>query len=206
MAAVSPMELPNRAYTIHDMVELNSERWPRYEVLDGILVVSPAPSSDHQILSDNLQTLLTLQAPSGETVISASNLRLHADERGTVPDLIVLYPEVETARRTWFEADEVLAVVEVVSPGNRTHDRVTKTAIYAEAGIPYYLRTELAPFQGQGSCHLPVILVQKLDRDGYQEVERLSSGAVGSLARPFPLKVDPASLLDPRWQRSLYAG
>ncbi|MFI6520997.1 Uma2 family endonuclease [Spirillospora sp. NPDC050679] len=204
MAALSPANLPSRPYTIHDVVELNRDRWPRYEVLGGTLVVSPAPMSDHQIFSDNLQTLLAVNAPDREITLSAPNLRLARDENGVIPDLVVFPPETDTVRRTWFEADETLAVVEIVSPGNRLNDRVTKPVVYAESGIPFYVRVELAPFPGQGGGRLPIVLVHELRTGAYQEVERLTAGRPGTLTRPFAVGFDPADLLDPHFQQSLF--
>ncbi|WP_067477624.1 Uma2 family endonuclease [Actinomadura hibisca] len=204
MAALSPANLPGRPYTIHDIIELNQDRWPRYEVLGGTLVVSPAPMSDHQIFGDNLQTLLVLNAPDREITLSGPNLRLGRDENGVIPDLVVFHPETDTARRTWFEADEALAVVEIVSPGNRLNDRVTKPVVYAESGIPFYVRVELAPFPGQGEGRLPIVLVHELRLGAYQEIERLTAGAPGTLEHPFPMSFDPADLLDPHLQQSLF--
>ncbi|MBA8950931.1 Uma2 family endonuclease [Actinomadura namibiensis] len=192
----------DRLYTIHDLLELNEERWPRFEVLGGTLMMSPAPAPKHQIFGDNLQTLLTVAAPRGEAVITASHLRLCEDETGMVPDLLVLHPGVNL-ERTYFEAEDVLAAVEVVSPGNHKNDRIVKAIAYAEAGIPFYWRVELAPFPGQGEDRLPVVLVQEHTGDGYREVERLTAGSVGNVTRPFPLSIDPAVLLDPAWQRTL---
>ncbi|MGI5164330.1 Uma2 family endonuclease [Spirillospora sp. CA-253888] len=204
MAAISPANLPGRPYTIHDIIELNQDRWPRYEVLGGTLVVSPAPMSDHQIFSDNLQTLLAVNAPDREITLSAPNLRLVKDENGVIPDLVVFPPETDTVRRTWVEADETLAVVEIVSPGNRLNDRVTKPVVYAESGIPCYVRVELAPFPGQGGGRLPIVLVHELRMGVYQEVERLTAGEPGTLALPFPVSFDPADLLDPHLQQTLF--
>jgi Uma2 family endonuclease len=44
-------------------------------------------------------------------------------------------------------------VVEIVSPSSVTMDRVTKPAVYAEAGIPVYLRVEL---EGRGGPEVVV--------------------------------------------------
>ncbi|MFD2491822.1 Uma2 family endonuclease [Amycolatopsis jiangsuensis] len=38
--------------------------------------------------------------------------------------------------------EHVLLVVEVVSPGSGTTDRIVKTDQYAKAGIPFYWRVE----------------------------------------------------------------
>ncbi|MFC9970149.1 Uma2 family endonuclease [Spirillospora sp. NPDC127200] len=192
----------DRPHTIHDILELNEERWPRFEVLGGTLMMSPAPAPKHQLISDNLQSLLAFTCPHG-SVFSGSHLRLCEDETGMVPDIMVLHPEVDI-ERTYFEAEDVLAVVEIVSPGNRKNDRIVKTAVYAEAGIPFYWRVEMVPFPGQGTDLLPVVLVQENTGDGYREVERLASSAPGTLTRPFPVTFDPAEMLGLDWHRRYF--
>jgi Uma2 family endonuclease len=43
------------------------------------------------------------------------------------------------------KAEQVLVVVEIVSPGTRRRDRFEKPALYASAGIPHYWRIEQNP-------------------------------------------------------------
>ncbi|WP_218009704.1 Uma2 family endonuclease [Actinomadura kijaniata] len=193
------MSLSDRAYTIHDVIELNTGGWPRFEVLDGALLVSPAPGLDHQNISDNLRYVLGRVVPPKTAITSAANLRLHDDLTAFIPDLVVTHPEVKARDRAFYEADDALLVIEVVSPGNRRQDRVTKHAVYAEAGIPFYWRVETVPFRSQGDAQLPVVLVHALSGDGYRELERLPAGEPGRLTHPFTVEFDPQDMLDPYW-------
>jgi Uma2 family endonuclease len=47
--------------------------------------------------------------------------------------------------RHFIPADQVVLVVEVVSPHTKRRDRISKPAEYAAAGIPYYWRIEQDP-------------------------------------------------------------
>jgi hypothetical protein len=103
--------------------------------------------------------LLVRRAPKGIKVHIAGNVRLFgSNENGLVPDLVITRPGVFTRGRTWLEAEEVPCVVEVVSPGSRRLDRVTKPSAY--------WRVELAPFPGQLHEQVPVILVHCSIRAG----------------------------------------
>jgi Uma2 family endonuclease len=79
-------------------------------------------------------------------------------------------------------------VVEIVSPSSVTMDRVTKPAVYAEAGIPVYLRVEL---EGRGG---PEVVVCELARGRYAEAARPRAGEQLKLTEPVPLAFDPAVL------------
>lgn len=58
------------------------------------------------------------------------------------PDVIVY--RAETIDLTPTRREHVLLVVEVVSPGSETTDRIVKVDQYAKAGIPFYWRIEQA--------------------------------------------------------------
>lgn len=181
-------------YTIHDLFEIEDELH-RYEVLDGMLLVSPGPGFDHQWCGDELRAALKYAAPPGVKVVTAFTVRLHHDTRGFIPDLVVTRPQVKTRGRRFLEAEDLLCLVEIVSPHNQSSDRILKPATYAAAGIPYYWRVELQDFPDRGNDRLPVVLVHALDDGCYRLVERLPAGLVGRLTRPFPVEFDPARLL-----------
>jgi Uma2 family endonuclease len=84
--------------------------------------------------------------------------------------------------------EHVLLVVEVVSPGSETTDRVVKADQYAKAGIPFYWRVE------QSATGIPLIYTYLLDpasrvyRDG-----DVFTGVVKAAA-PFPVEIDLGAL------------
>lgn len=80
--------------------------------------------------------------------------------------------------------EHVLLVVEVVSPGSETTDRIVKAEQYARVGIPFYWRVE------QAATGVPIVYTYVLDpaagryRDG-----EVFTGTV-KLTAPFPIGVD----------------
>src|SRR6266536_3781722 len=112
----------------------------RIELLDGSLLVTPAPSSDHQQLARRLANLLEAAAPAELEVVEAVNVRV-APSKLLIPDLLVTRRLEATAV---YPAEDVLLVAEVVSPSTTTADRMIKPQLYAAAGIPWFLRVELA--------------------------------------------------------------
>lgn len=176
--------LTKAEYTVHDLFDMPDDG-RRYEVLDGALLVSPAPDSLHQIVGDIVSHLFRETAPPGVHSVTGVAVRLGEDTTTFIPDVVVTTVDPRT-RRLWLEAHEVLAVVEIVSPNSKRRDRVLKPHVYAGVGIPCYWRVELDPG--------PRILVYVLDGDAYRLVDTLKSGTAGGTEYPFPVTLDPGEL------------
>ena len=101
------------------------------------------------------------------------------------PDVLVYAADAPSHGRV--PLDKVLAVVEVVSPGSETTDRVVKPLEYAEAGIPYYWRVENAEDE-------PVVHTYKLDRAA--GVYRATGVHEAEVKRDlgFPVRIDLADI------------
>jgi Uma2 family endonuclease len=127
------------ALTIADL-EAMPEDGRRYELIGGAIVMTPAPSTVHQRAVGWLHVILRGACPPGHEVFLAPTDLDLPDAQRVQPDLIVVPSgSVGPARLV----TPVLLVVEVVSPGSRINDRVTKRAAYAEAGIPHYWLIDL---------------------------------------------------------------
>ena len=79
------------------------------------------------------------------------------------------------------DGSRVLAAIEVVSPGSKRTDTVTKRSEYAEAGIDHYWIVELGP---------PVTLtaLHRAGEFGYQESPAVSG--TFTTGAPVPLRIE----------------
>ncbi len=162
----------------------------RYELIDGVVQVSPSPSHKHQVIGNRLLRLLEDASPSGFQVTTAVGVTI-ADDRYLIPDVLVV--RGDHVRESDFQAEEVLLAVEVVSKSTRSMDRWHKPHLYAAGGIPAYWRIELDPLQ---------VVAYELDTTGtagedaeYVEVARVQAGELFRAERPFAVEFDPAGLL-----------
>jgi Uma2 family endonuclease len=115
---------------------------PRHtELIDGALVFMVSPQRAwHGRAVSALLFALTQQAPEGVEVEREMTIRL--DERNRPePDLLATTAPYDPDR-TFFTPEQVLLVVEVVSPESAHRDRTVKLRKYAEAGIANYWRVE----------------------------------------------------------------
>lgn len=115
---------------------------PRHtELIDGALVFMMRPRrSGYGRLVTALERTLIDQAPADLMVERDMTIRL--DDRNRLePDLLVTTAPHEPDR-TWYAPEDVLMVVEVVSPESAYRDRTVKLRKYAEAEIRHHWRVE----------------------------------------------------------------
>ena len=110
----------------------------RYEILDGELYVTPAPSPLHQRVSKRLQRKLEdyFEARGLGEVFNAPIDMILGRHDVAQPDILVVTDPGQISGRGIEGAP--LLVVEVLSPSTRRHDREVKMRRYAALGIPHY--------------------------------------------------------------------
>jgi Uma2 family endonuclease len=112
----------------------------RYEVIDGVLYMSTAPSADHQsvvlALIEHIGLPLEHAGKARVSFAPVGLLMLGADP--VQPDFLLVAPrQFEITSQGRIQGIPSL-IAEVVSPSYWTHDTVVKRAAYARAGVPEY--------------------------------------------------------------------
>lgn len=121
-------------YTIEDL-----ERFPddgnRYELLDGVLLVTPAPSSAHQVVASRLQGMLiyALQRP-GHAYVVGPGAVVRRPRTQLHPDVLV-YPTRFAPDTDWRKINEHWLAIEVLSRSSRVYDREFKKDAYFKLGV-----------------------------------------------------------------------
>jgi Uma2 family endonuclease len=137
-----PVKQKRASYTVEDVFNLPDDA-PRVELLDGVLLVVPTPTGGHQKINWRLVAWLERNLPAGFEPQFA--VGVVTSYRSTLePDALVLHSPVELEHH-FYEADQVVLAVEIVSPGTKRRDRLEKPARYAAAGIPHFWRIEQNP-------------------------------------------------------------
>ena len=122
-----------------------SRPWPRYELIDGELLVTPAPTIDHYRAVIWLFRVLDrylARERVGEAMLSPADLTLR---RGTIsqPDIFVPPRDEAAAATHWSEIKRLLLAIEVLSPSTARYDRQKKRAHYQKAGVAEYWIVDL---------------------------------------------------------------
>ena len=153
----------------------------RYELVDGVLVVSPRPTTVHQFVAMRLATQLDRACPDGLCVLPEPAVQLDPATE-LVPDLVVVrIDDVGAAKFT----TPPLLVVEVRSPGTALIDLNRKKAAYEKFGVPSYWIVDPDPAR-------PELTVFEWSDSGY--VLAAISTQPLTVSRPFPVTVSPAGL------------
>ncbi len=108
----------------------------RYELLDGQVHVTPAPSPLHQRLVGRLFRLLSEYFLVPAEVFVAPIDVILTPHDVVQPDLVVVTDPGLVSRRS-IEGAPTL-VIEILSPTTTVYDRTTKAQRYAALGIPHY--------------------------------------------------------------------
>jgi Uma2 family endonuclease len=113
----------------------------RYEVLDGELAMTPAPSWDHQRLALALRDALTsfLRAHGiGEAIVAPADVEF-SSRRLLEPDVFVVPRTPDAPRpRSFADAKRLLLAIEVLSPSTARRDRGVKRRIYMDEQVDEY--------------------------------------------------------------------
>jgi len=127
-----------RRYTLEEFERIRdgAPPGPRYEFLDGEILVTPSPNLRHQriivLLTVLLEPFVTANA-IGRLLIAPFDVRFRTS--GVLqPDLLVMtLADIESGRRD--SARELRLAVEVMSPSSARYDRVDKRSRYQEERV-----------------------------------------------------------------------
>lgn len=155
----------------------------RYELLDGELLVTPSPRVRHQAVSLELGVLLRQSLPPGLRVLAAPMDVRFGPKRQLQPDLLVVRDEGLDAVRV---ESVPLLVVEVLSPGTRSRDQVTKRRAYEQEGVASYWIVD---------PNRPSLVVLELDDGTYAEVAHVEGEQAWTATLPYPVAITPSALL-----------
>jgi Uma2 family endonuclease len=187
MSAVSTTQAwPARGqpFTVEDLDRLPGDG-RRYELLDGVLVVSPRPTTVHQLAMLRLAKLLDDACPEGLLVLPEPALQLSADTEFD-PDVVVArQQDVGGAKLT----APPLLVVEIRSPSTALIDLNRKKAAYRKFGVQSYWIVNPDPRQAS-------ITAFELNEGLYTTLAEVSGRQVLRAERPFAAEVVPALLLE----------
>lgn len=157
----------------------------RYELLDGMLVVTPAPAMRHQLVVSRLMRAL-LPACAHDLEVLTSPLDV------ATPDGSVYQPDLVVVRSDDIEGHDLvvppLLAIEVLSPCTRGYDLVDKRERYEYAGIPSYWVVD--PDRSE-------LIAWELRDGAYVEVGRVRGEEPFEAELQFPVTIVPAEITRP---------
>ena len=121
-------------YTVADLDDFPNDG-KRYELLDGVLFVTPAPANAHQVVASRLSFMLTSAlGPSGDAQVVGPGAVRHLPTTHLEPDLLV-YPKRFAPGTKWENIENHWLAIEILSRGSRVYDRDFKRDAYLALGV-----------------------------------------------------------------------
>lgn len=180
-----PTQLP---LTVSEYLALPEDSDNRFELVEGVLVMSPSPWAGHNRAITRVLNQLSPQLPDDLELIFDVDVDLELvppDQPGTVrrPDVLV-YSKAAWQRvredRSCLRASDLVLTVEVISPSSRRTDRIVKLAEYCDAGVPYYWVVDLDE-------PASLLAYRRTEESGYVEDARVTGPFTTD--QPFPVTV-----------------
>ncbi len=110
----------------------------RYELIDGVVCMSPSPSLKHQQIITEIASQIRNSLPDGDLGAVAVEIDVRfADDLVYRPDVIFLSKE-KAARCSERVTEVPDVIVEVISPDSRSFDTQTKKHDYERFGVGEY--------------------------------------------------------------------
>lgn len=132
------LEKETKRWTYEDYYRLDDDQ--RYEIIDGKLLMAPAPDTSHQDWSRELTLIVAAyvkRTKLGKVFVAPVDVVLDPDNT-VQPDMVFVsianLPMIQ--KRAIFGVPDLL--VELVSPSSVRRDRYDKKALYARFGVKEY--------------------------------------------------------------------
>jgi Uma2 family endonuclease len=122
--------------TAEEFLALDVDPKLHLELLDGELILTPSPTYWHNDLVHEMRHDLRPQVAAGLVVATDLDVIL-GDDRAMRPDVLLVRGDAVLGNAKP-QSEDVLLVVEIVSPGSTYNDRRTKRDVYAAAGLDYW--------------------------------------------------------------------
>lgn len=176
--------MPRRSveWTVDDLASLPDDGL-QYELLDGLLLVTPAPVPKHQRFVRGMFLALHAACPAETYEVFFAPLDWQPDIRTSLqPDVLVVGVDQIGARSL---TGSLALAVEVLSPSTRRKDQVLKRSKYEDAGVQAYWIVD-----PDGPS-----VTAWVTRDGrYLAAGAASGDEVLELSEPFAVRVQPSAL------------
>ncbi|TNC24231.1 Uma2 family endonuclease [Amycolatopsis alkalitolerans] len=155
----------------------------RYELVDGVLLMSPSPRPLHQRVVARVLAAVSGNCPRDCEALPAPVDVVLADDTVLIPDVVV-------GRRADYTERALVGIpvlsVEVISPSSRLIDTELKRARLAAAGCPHYWLVD---------PYVPEVLCLGLQDGLYETVAKAAHDHTITVDAPFRVTLNPADLI-----------
>lgn len=137
------MSLPQeKPITIEEFYRIKEQSSEILEYIDGLIYMSPSPSTKHQRISGRLYAKLfnLLEGKECEVFSAPYDIQLHSNniknDKVVTPDISVICDKEGIEENKYIGVPTI--IIEIVSPSNQANDLVIKLNLYMNYGVKEY--------------------------------------------------------------------
>lgn len=136
------MSVPESNLTLEEFYQLRERSEHLLEYIDGMIFMSPSPSTKHQRISGRLHAQLfqLLDGSDCEVFHAPYDIELRNEKiDGTkivIPDLSIICDKEGLYEEKYIGVPTI--IFEIISPSNQSHDLVFKLNLYMQYGVKEY--------------------------------------------------------------------
>lgn len=157
----------------------------RREIIDGVLIMTPAPNYRHQRASIRLASILLAAETPQTRVLHAPFAWRQLDGGSVEPDLLVIRATDVDPGGPLHPPATPLLVVEILSPSRPKYDLAVKRALYERLGVAAYWIVDPAAQS---------VLALRLTGSGYSVEAEVRGEEEFATDWPFPVRFRPSDL------------
>jgi Uma2 family endonuclease len=180
----------DRPLTIDDLEPL-PYNGNRFELDDGVLVVTPPPIAGHQHVIQRLSEILGAARPANFQVLPGLGVQISRVQY-RIPDIVVVKAG-EVGFKDGSTIKPPALVIEVASPSTAIYDRNRKKELYAGFGIESYWIVK-------PDLDKPRVTAFELSSGEYRVIAEVSGDEPFSVVKPFACEIVPAALVAGPWE------
>lgn len=137
------MSLPQTKFiTLDEFNKLRENNNSIFEYIDGVVYMSPSPSTKHQQISMRLSSEIYNYLKGKECEVFSAPFDVHLFKEGmqgekiVIPDISVICDKTGLTENFYKGVPNL--IIEILSPSNQAHDLVFKLNLYMEYGVKEY--------------------------------------------------------------------
>lgn len=128
---------PLKLYTVEEFEQMEKGEQLTYELIDGVVMMSPRPALKHQLVAANLHDAIS-PIVKNLGCYALPEIELALDNDYIVPDMSIICEDAADFVNAVHYKKAPLIVMEIVSPSSSGRDYMLKRLKYQQLGIAEY--------------------------------------------------------------------
>ena len=124
-------------HTYQDWLDADHDKHARVELIDGVIYLFAAPARRHQAVVREMSGQLFIHLRGKSCKVYTGPIAVRLEKNSVVEPDIVVVCDPKKLTKSGIEGTPDL-IIEILSPSNARHDKITKLNLYQRTGVAEY--------------------------------------------------------------------